>query len=225
MCLKVYLKRRLSQSRGIGKKRTSKRKRTEPLFPNCNLVFAKKSWHRQQRDLHVYPPSVWCQRKKAAGSSAVPRSTDRPKRYAKTARKDTSNDPVRARLTLKLTRIHPRTVRAAGTRSFFTATAAHDNLLPDRHDPFTLQQLRRTRSPLRISIKAPLQELDPLGTQLVFARQLRRVALRDVVHDGPLVVETGPRSTAGAHLEYDAAERPHVDGAVTAFVVPFDHFG
>lgn len=91
-------------------------------------------------------------------------------------------------------------MRAARTRSFFTASTAYDNLLPDRHDPFTLQQFRRTRSLPRISIEAPLQEFDPFGAQLVFVRQLRRVALSDVVHDGPLVVETCPGSTASAHL-------------------------
>ena len=109
-------------------------------------------------------------------------------------------------------------MRAAGIRAFVTASTAHDNLLPDRHDPFALQQFRRTSSLLGIAVKAPFQKLNTLGAQLVFVRQLRWVALSDVVHDGPFIVETGPRSTASAHLKDNATERPDVDGAVTALV-------
>ena len=116
-------------------------------------------------------------------------------------------------------------MRAARIRALLTASTAHDNLLPNRHDPFTLQQFRGTGSLLGIAVKAPLQELNPLAAQLVFVRQLRRVALGDVVHDGPFIVETGPRSTAGAHLKDNATERPDVDRAVTTLVESFDHFG
>ena len=54
---------------------------------------------------------------------------------------------------------------------------------------------------------------------------MRRIALGDVVHDRPLVVEAGPGATAGAHFEDDAAEGPNVDGAEAAFVGALDDFG
>lgn len=98
------------------------------------------------------------------------------------------------------------------------------HLLPNTLDPFTLQQLRGTRSPLRIPIEAPLQKINALSTQLLSAWQLRWVALRDVVHDGPLIVQTCPWATTGAHFKDDAAEGPDVDGAEAAFVAAFDDF-
>lgn len=106
-----------------------------------------------------------------------------------------------------------------------TPRTPHHNLLPYRHDPVTLQQLRRTRPPLRIPLEAPPQKLDPLRAQLLLARQLRRIALGDVVHDSPLIVQARPRPTTGAHFEDDAAQGPDVDGAVAAFVEALDHFG
>lgn len=99
------------------------------------------------------------------------------------------------------------------------------NLLPNTADPFTLQQFRRARPPLRIALKAPFQKLEALLAQLLSTGQLRRIALRNVVHDSPLVVETGPGAAAGAHFEDDTAEGPDVDGAETAFVAAFDDFG
>lgn len=114
---------------------------------------------------------------------------------------------------------------AGSHTSLIAAPAPHDNLLADCHDPIALQQLRRARPPLWIPLEAPSQEFDALLTQLIFTRQLRRVALSDVVHDGPLVVEGSPGAAPRAHLENDAAERPDVDGAVAAFVETLDHFG
>lgn len=106
-----------------------------------------------------------------------------------------------------------------------TTPAADDDLLPDGHDPVALQQLRRARPALRIPLEAAPQEVDALGAQLVLARQLRRVALGDVVHDGPFVVERGPGPAARAHFEDDAPERPDVDGAMAALVEALDDFG
>jgi len=54
---------------------------------------------------------------------------------------------------------------------------------------------------------------------------LRRVALRDVIHNRPLIVQGRPRAAASAHFEDDAAERPDVDSALAAFVLAFDDFG
>lgn len=121
----------------------------------------------------------------------------------------------------------PRAAPAAGaltsTRAQLALLGRH-HLLPDTLDPFTLQQLRGTGPPLWIPIEAPFQERNALSTQLLPAWQLRWVALRDVVHDGPLVVQTCPWATTGAHFQDDAAERPHVDGAEAAFVAAFDDF-
>ena len=99
----------------------------------------------------------------------------------------------------------------------------HD-LFPDGANPFALQQLRRTGPPLRIALEASLQELYALLTQLLSTRQLRRVALGDIVHDGPLIVEARPGTPPGAHLEDHAAEGPDVYRTETAFVGAFDDF-
>lgn len=86
-----------------------------------------------------------------------------------------------------------------------------------------LQQLSSGRTFLRIAHEATLEEIDALGTELVDGWELWRVALRDVVHDGPLVVERGPGAATGRHLEDDATEGPDVDGAIAPRVLAFDH--
>lgn len=64
----------------------------------------------------------------------------------------------------KLTRVDSRRMRAPRTATLVTpSTSTDNNLLPDCHDPFTLQQLRRAGPPLRIPLEAPLEELDPFG--------------------------------------------------------------
>lgn len=88
-----------------------------------------------------------------------------------------------------------------------------------------LQQLDRRRSLPRIPQEALIQKVDAASAELVRVRQLRRVALGDVEHDGPLVVEGGPGAAAGGHLEDDAAEGPDVDGAGAAGVLALDDFG
>lgn len=99
------------------------------------------------------------------------------------------------------------------------------NLIANRHDPLMLQQFRRRRPLPRIPDKAFLEEINPTGAQLLRTRQLWRIALRDVVHDGPFIVETCPRPPASRHLEDDTAERPYVNGAGTAGSLAFDDFG
>ena len=47
----------------------------------------------------------------------------------------------------------------------------------------------------------------------------------DVIHNRPFVVQAGPGTPSGAHFQNHAAERPDVDGALTAFAGSFDHFG
>ena len=105
-------------------------------------------------------------------------------------------------------------------------TGLQRHLPPQAHDPLIAQEFRRGRALRRVPLETLLQETDALGAQLVAAGQLGRVALRDVVHDGPLVVEQGPGPAAGRHFEDDAAERPDVDGAVPARRrLAFDDFG
>lgn len=79
-----------------------------------------------------------------------------------------------------------------------------------------LQQFRRSRTSHRIPLEALFQKVDPALTQLVPRWELRLIALRNIVHDGPFVVQASPGSAACGHLEDHAAERPDVDGAGAA---------
>lgn len=99
----------------------------------------------------------------------------------------------------------------------------HD-LFSDCADPVTLQQLGSTRSSLRVALEASPEKLYALLTQLLSAGQLRWVALGNVVHDGPLVVEARPGAAAGAHLKDHAAKRPDIYRTETAFIGAFDDF-
>lgn len=99
------------------------------------------------------------------------------------------------------------------------------NPISDRHDPLVAEQVDGLGPLLGIAHEAALQEVDALRAELVRRRQGRWVALRDVVHDGPLVVQVGPRSSPGGHLEDDAAERPDVHGTKVAWVLALDDFG
>lgn len=114
-----------------------------------------------------------------------------------------------------------RTTRAT---TIGTSTFLWYDLFSDCADPVTLQQLGSTGSSLWVALEASLQELYALLTQLLSAWQLRWVALGDVVHDGPFVVETRPGTAAGAHFEDHAAERPDINRTETAFVGAFDDF-
>ena len=117
-------------------------------------------------------------------------------------------------------RVLPRAVRAAAPIG--ASVALWNDLFPDGADPITLQQLRRTGSSFRIALEASLEEFYALLTQLLSTGQLRRVALGDIVHDGPFIVEARPRTAASAHLEDHAAEGPYVYRTETAFVGAFD---
>lgn len=100
----------------------------------------------------------------------------------------------------------------ASDRAHLAFLSRH-HLLPYTLDPLALQQLGSTCSPLRIPIKAPFQEVNAFFAQLLSTWQLGWIALRDVIHDGPLVVETGPGPPPSAHLEDDAPKGPDIDGA------------
>ena len=100
--------------------------------------------------------------------------------------------------------------------------ALWNDLLPDGANPITLQQLRRTGSSFRVALEASLEEFYALLTQLLSTGQLRRVALGNIVHDGPFIVEARPRTATSAHLEDHAAEGPNVYRTETAFVGAFD---
>ena len=95
----------------------------------------------------------------------------------------------------------------------------------DDLDPLVLEELRRRRALLGVAREALLQEVHPLRAQLVRRRQLWRVALRDVVHDGPFVVEGRPRPPARCHLQDHAPERPDVDRPGLPWVVAPDELG
>jgi hypothetical protein len=88
-----------------------------------------------------------------------------------------------------------------------------------------LQQLRRRYTLHGITLETALQEIDARVAELIGAGELWRVALRNVVHDGPFVVHGGPWSATSCHFEDNAAERPHVDGAVAARGTATNHFG
>jgi hypothetical protein len=87
-----------------------------------------------------------------------------------------------------------------------------------------LQQLHRTRSFTRIPLEALLQKVNARITQLLLGRQLRRIALSNMVHDRPLVVHGCPGPSTSGHFEDNAAERPHIDGAVAACRPAADYF-
>ena len=115
-------------------------------------------------------------------------------------------------------------MRAARAATFGTCTFLWYDLLPDRADPVTLQQLSSTGSSLRVAFEASLEEVYPLLTQLLSAWQLRWVALGDIVHNCPLVVKACPRTAASAHFEDDAAKRPDIYRTEAAFVGAFNDF-
>jgi hypothetical protein len=122
----------------------------------------------------------------------------------------------------QLTEAAPTTKRAVGVALW--RTWVDRDLIPDGHYPLVLQQLRRRRSFLGIANEAFLQKVDARWAELVGARELWRVALCNVVHDSPLVVERGPRSTASSHLENNAAQRPYVHGPIPAWILTFYDF-
>lgn len=79
--------------------------------------------------------------------------------------------PHRPSPTSKNTAILPRTRGASTTltpmarkppRTSRAIPSPNNNLLPNLHNPLALQQLRRTRSPPCIFLKAPPQEIDAL---------------------------------------------------------------
>lgn len=88
-----------------------------------------------------------------------------------------------------------------------------------------LQQLHGGRALGGIPDETASQEVDPLRAELVLTGQLGRVALGNVVHDGPLVVQVGPWPSASRHLEDDTAERPNVNRAEVTGILTLDHFG
>ena len=89
-------------------------------------------------------------------------------------------------------------------------------LSPQTHNPLMLQQLHGGRPRLGIPLKASFQKVDPGLAQQIGGRQLRGVPLRNVIHDGPLVVHVCPGTTTRYHFEDDASEGPDVNGAVAA---------
>ncbi len=111
-----------------------------------------------------------------------------------------------------------------GRRAAIARSCRLDNPCPYRQDPFVLQKLHGGRSVLRILHEATLQEVDPLGAELIRRRKLGWVALRDVIHNGPFVIQVGPRSSARGHFEDDASQRPNVHGAKVSRILALNDF-
>lgn len=88
-----------------------------------------------------------------------------------------------------------------------------------------LQQVHSRRALGGIPDETASQEIDTLRAELILAGQLRRVALGNVIHDGPLVVQVRPWSSAGCHLEDDTAERPDINRSEVTGILTLDHFG
>jgi hypothetical protein len=92
----------------------------------------------------------------------------------------------------------------------------------DDHDPLVPKKLCGRCTLLWIAHEALFQEVHTLWAQLVRRRQLGRIALCDVVHNGPFVVEARPGASARRHLKNHAAEGPDVDRASLAWIVASD---
>jgi hypothetical protein len=88
-----------------------------------------------------------------------------------------------------------------------------------------LQQLNGRYASRGIALKALDQKVNTRLAELLRRRELRRIPLGDVVHDGPLVVHRRPGTAPRCHFQDHAAERPDVDGAVAARGAAADDFG
>jgi hypothetical protein len=95
----------------------------------------------------------------------------------------------------------------------------------ERHDPFVLEQFSRADTLDGVAFEAAFQEIDACVAELVVAGKLRRVALSNVVHDGPFIVHGRPGAAACGHFENHAAEGPDINGAVTTGRSASDDFG
>ena len=106
----------------------------------------------------------------------------------------------------RLTALARRRRRGGGQgRRFARRARVQRDLFLDEQDPVMLQQFGGGAATFGVAVEAALEEVEPELAELLSRWQLRRLALRDVVHDGPLVVEVRPRSAAADHLEDDAA--------------------
>ena len=75
-----------------------------------------------------------------------------------------------------------------------------------RHDPLVLKQFNGAGTLVRIAVEAFHQEIDALLTELVAGGKLWRIALRYVVHDGPLVIHGCPWATTCCHFENNTTQ-------------------
>jgi len=99
-----------------------------------------------------------------------------------------------------------------------------NNLASNSHDPFVLQKLDGTCPLLGIPGETPIKEVDTLFAKLICAWQLWRVSLCNVIHNGPFIVQVGPRPPTSSHLKDNAAKRPYVNCSCSAWVLAFDDF-
>lgn len=141
--------------------------------------------------------------------------------HAKTKRAEKG----RCRAQLAVVRVLPTAAAALAAGLGAGRLGLEAELRAERHDPLMLEQLDGAGALVGVAVEALHQEVDALLAELVAPGELRRVALRDVVHDRPLVVHGRPGPAARGHLEDHAAERPDVHGAVAARAAAFDDFG
>lgn len=82
------------------------------------------------------------------------------------------------------------TIGRAATAAVFAARGGgfHDDLLADGNDPFVLQEFGGGRAATGIAFEAAAHEVDAQVAELVTGWKHWLLALRDVVHDRPLVV-------------------------------------
>lgn len=101
---------------------------------------------------------------------------------------------------LPVRRVLPAAAPAVAARVCGRGLGLEAELGAQRHDPLVLEQLDGGGALVGIAIEAFDEEVDALLAELVAGGELRRVALRDVVHDGPFVVHRGPGAAASGHF-------------------------
>lgn len=69
-----------------------------------------------------------------------------------------------------------------------------------------LQQLEGCCSLSRIAHEAALEEVDTVWAELIWSGELWWVALGDVVHNSPFIVQVCPRTSTCGHFEDHAPQ-------------------
>lgn len=140
---------------------------------------------------------------------------------ARVQAKCTGREPRR----LAVVGVLPTTASALTARLCARCLRLEAELCAQRHDPLVLEEFNGAGALVWIAVKALHQEVNALLAKLVAGGELWRISLRNVVHDGPLVVHGSPRAAAGCHFENHAAQGPDIDSAVATGAATLDDFG